>query len=187
MIRRLKPSPAMVVALLALFVSLGGVSYAATKIGTRQIKNGAVTAKKLHKNAVTTKKIHNGAVNGAKIADRSINYRDTDGSIVNTFTAGVAVAGVNLSSNGILRRYFNRFGGAPTVSHPSTGLYQISFPGSVGHIRANNSIALATLIGQNGEIRVTSFGKNAAQVRTANSNGVPANRAFNYMLMLRSP
>ncbi len=177
MIRRLKPSPAMVVALLALFVSLGGVSYAATKIGTRQIKNGAVTAKKLHKNAVTTKKIRDG----------SINFRDTDRSIVNAYTPGVAVAGVNLSPNGTVRRFFNRFGGTPSVTHSGTGLYQISFPGLAGHIRSNSSIAVATLIGAMGEIRVTSFGKNLAQVRTASSNGAAANRAFNYALILASP
>jgi len=177
----------MLVALLALFVSLGGVGYAATKIGTRQIKNGAVTAKKLHKSAVTTSKIRKGAVNGTKIKDGSINARDIDGSIVNASTPGVALAGVNLSANGVLRRYFNRVGGRPVVTHSDTGLYQISFPGLVGSIQGNSSIASATLIGQMGEIRVTSFSNAAAQVRTANSNGVAANRAFNYVLMLRSP
>src|SRR5919108_732852 len=71
-LHRFRPSPAMVVALIALFVSLGGVGIAATKIGTKQIKNGAVTAKKLHKNAVTKKKIKNNAVIGSKIADGAV-------------------------------------------------------------------------------------------------------------------
>ena len=44
------PSPAMVVAITALCVALAGGAYAATKIGTKQIKQRAVTTKKLAKN-----------------------------------------------------------------------------------------------------------------------------------------
>lgn len=51
--RARRPSPALVIALIALFVALGGTSYAAlntlprNSVGTAQIKNGAVTAAKL--------------------------------------------------------------------------------------------------------------------------------------------
>lgn len=51
--RRLRlPSPSMMVALIALFVALGGTSYAVTKlpnnsVGTAQLKNNAVTAAKV--------------------------------------------------------------------------------------------------------------------------------------------
>lgn len=65
-------NPAMLIAIAALFVALGGVSYAAAKIGTKDIKNSAVTAKKLKKNAVTTVKIRTGAVTGAKIAGDAV-------------------------------------------------------------------------------------------------------------------
>jgi hypothetical protein len=46
------PSPALVISLIALFVALGGTTYAATSlpansVGTKQIKNKAVTAAKL--------------------------------------------------------------------------------------------------------------------------------------------
>jgi hypothetical protein len=66
--RRLRPSPAMVVASIALFVAVGGISWAAATIGTSDIQNGAVTAKKLHKNAVTKNKIKRQAVTGAKLS-----------------------------------------------------------------------------------------------------------------------
>ncbi len=51
-VARLRPSPAMVVALVALSVALGGVGYAATvlpaaSVGTSQLKNNAVTAAKV--------------------------------------------------------------------------------------------------------------------------------------------
>ena len=64
---RRRPSAAMVVALLALFIALGGVSYGVATIGTRDLKNRAVTAKKLRNGAVTTKKLRNGAVTSRKV------------------------------------------------------------------------------------------------------------------------
>jgi hypothetical protein len=46
-VRRFIPSPALVVASLALALSLGGVSYAATKIGTKDIANDAIISVKV--------------------------------------------------------------------------------------------------------------------------------------------
>lgn len=47
---------------LALFIALGGTGYAATQIGTGQIKNGAVTNAKLHNGAVTASKLKSGTL-----------------------------------------------------------------------------------------------------------------------------
>jgi hypothetical protein len=63
---------AHVIALAALFVALGGTAFAAATIGTNDIKNGAVTKKKLHAKAVTTKKIAPLAVTTGKIADQAV-------------------------------------------------------------------------------------------------------------------
>lgn len=57
-----RPSPAMVVALLALFSSLGGSAFAAlalpnNSVGTKQLKNAAVTGAKLHTGAVTASSV----------------------------------------------------------------------------------------------------------------------------------
>jgi hypothetical protein len=57
------PSPAMAVSLAALFVALGGTSYAAfalpnNSVGPRQLKNGAVTTSKLKNGAVTASKLN---------------------------------------------------------------------------------------------------------------------------------
>jgi hypothetical protein len=73
-VRRLfsrRPSPAMLVALLALFVALGGSSYAAL-----QLPNNSVGSKKLKNNAVTSKKIKNGAVNSDKVKNGSLLSKD---------------------------------------------------------------------------------------------------------------
>jgi hypothetical protein len=63
-----------VMSTIAVFAVLaGGTAWAASKIGTDQIKNGAVTAKKLHHGAVTTKKIKDDAVTGAKAKEASFD------------------------------------------------------------------------------------------------------------------
>lgn len=57
-----RPSPALVVASVALLLSLGGSAYATValspgSVGTRQLKNGAVTSEKLAGSAVTASKV----------------------------------------------------------------------------------------------------------------------------------
>jgi len=61
-----------VISVIALVVALGGVGYAAATIGTSEIENGAVTARKLHANAVKTQKIRDEAVNGAKVKESTL-------------------------------------------------------------------------------------------------------------------
>ena len=52
--RRLRqPSPATVISLVALFVSLSGVSYAAVKIGSSQIKDNSITGKDIKNKSLT--------------------------------------------------------------------------------------------------------------------------------------
>jgi hypothetical protein len=63
---------ANVMATIAVFVALGGVGYAATRlpdnsVGTAQLKNGAVATAKLKGTSVTTNKIAKEAVTGGKI------------------------------------------------------------------------------------------------------------------------
>jgi X-X-X-Leu-X-X-Gly heptad repeat protein len=66
-----RPSPAVVISLIALIVALGGTGYAAFRvpdnsIGTAQLRNGAVA----------TKKLRNGAVTAAKINVRTLTVPD---------------------------------------------------------------------------------------------------------------
>ncbi len=69
------------IALLALFVALGGTSYAAVNlpkgsVGSAQIKQGAVASGKLRDGAVTRAKIRNNAVNSSKVANGTLLAKD---------------------------------------------------------------------------------------------------------------
>jgi len=64
------PSPALAVALLALFVALGGTGYAALKlpknsVGSKQLAKGAVKNSDLAANAVTGPKVKRGSLNSS--------------------------------------------------------------------------------------------------------------------------
>jgi hypothetical protein len=63
-ILRSRPSPALVIACIALFVSLGGVSYglATGSVDTRELKNNSVSTRDLRNNSATGIDIKNGSL-----------------------------------------------------------------------------------------------------------------------------
>jgi hypothetical protein len=72
-----RPSPSLVISIVALFVALGGTSYAAltlprNSVGSAQIKKGSVTAKKIKKNAVTSAKVKNRSLKAVDFASGQI-------------------------------------------------------------------------------------------------------------------
>jgi hypothetical protein len=77
-----RPSPALVVAGLALAVALGGTSYAAVvavprnSVGTAQLKSAAVTTPKLRNHAVTTAKLGANAVTSGQVRNFSLLATD---------------------------------------------------------------------------------------------------------------
>jgi hypothetical protein len=106
------PSPALVVAVIALIIALGGTSYAAFtlpsgSVGTKQLKNKAVTNGKLAANSVGTQKIRNGAVTGPKM-----NF------------SGVSVPNALQANNA------NQLGGAPASAYLSGYQRVIGSPSS---------------------------------------------------------
>jgi hypothetical protein len=93
-------NPASILAVVAIFLALGGVSYAATKIGTSDIQNGAVTAPKLKKNAVTTPKLKADAVTGAKVNEASLGEVPSAANATNANHAGSANSAINADQLG---------------------------------------------------------------------------------------
>jgi hypothetical protein len=81
MLRKLRPSPAMIVACIALLSALGGTAWAvaANSVGTTQLKDGAVTKPKLASGAVGTNKVIDGSLlkqdfKAGQLAQGAISY-----------------------------------------------------------------------------------------------------------------
>jgi hypothetical protein len=67
-----RPSPALVLAFVALFVALGGTGYAALKlpknsVGSKQIRKGAVKTSEIANNAVTGAKVRPWSLTAARL------------------------------------------------------------------------------------------------------------------------
>ena len=77
MLRR-RPSPALVISCIALFVSLGGVSYgvATGYIDSREIRNNTITSGDVRNNTLRTFDIRNNEVRGFDIRNSTIQGRD---------------------------------------------------------------------------------------------------------------
>ena len=82
---RRRPSPALVISLIALFVSLGGVSYgfATGSIDSRELKNNNVRTKDLRNNDIRTRDLRNNEVRGLDIRRSTIQGSDV---ALNTLT-----------------------------------------------------------------------------------------------------
>jgi len=96
---------------------------------------------------------------------------------LSTSARGVALAGAVIEGNGTVDTYFNRFGGAPTVAHTSTGWYAITFPGMTAWYVA--TAPLVSLLGTStlGEITASTSG-GQFYVVTANSAGAATDHYF---------
>jgi hypothetical protein len=97
------------IALLALFIALGGTTYAATalpknSVGTKQLKKNAVTSVKIKNSNVTNGKIANNAVTGGKVKDDSLTGADllesSLGQVPSAASATTAATATNALSLG---------------------------------------------------------------------------------------
>jgi hypothetical protein len=199
-----RPSPSMLVALLALFVALGGSSYAALQIprgsvGTKQLKNGAVTSPKVKNNSLlvrdfkASQRARLRGPQGARGPQGSQGAQGPQGPVgpatgpaggalagnypnptLSPEGRGPAVAGVQIGANGTVLNWFNRRGGEPTATNPEEGVYVVTFPGSVADIE--QAIPVITLQDA-GEVSVDPLPGDIL-VSTYDSTGGPAAREF---------
>jgi hypothetical protein len=94
------PSPAMLVALLALFVALGGSAVALkgkNRVDSGDIKNGQVSSKDLKDGSATGADVADGTIGGADIGDGSIGGAEIeDGSLSGADLANDSVNGADV-------------------------------------------------------------------------------------------
>lgn len=101
-----RPSPALVLSLVALFVALGGTGYAAVKVNGKNIKKGTVTAKQLKNKTITGGKVKNNALTGAQINESklgtvpSATKADSATSATNAVNATNATNATNAANAG---------------------------------------------------------------------------------------
>src|SRR2546423_11118302 len=93
-----RPSPAMIVALIALLVALGGTAYAAHKLSGTVIKKGSEPGNRLKKNSVTGKQVNEATLNGnvmaATVPQGTVNGANT--CAIKQQTGGITSAIVGL-------------------------------------------------------------------------------------------
>jgi hypothetical protein len=137
--RRLRPrlTFANVVSVIALFIALGGASYAAFKlpknsVGRKQLKKNAVTTAKIKNSAVTGTKVKNGSLTGANVADGSLT-----GAQINASTLGEVPAA-------------SRAGNATTLDGSPAGDFARSnrFLSGNGKVNATTSANLFSIPGE---------------------------------------
>jgi hypothetical protein len=176
--RRFLPSPAMVVAVVALVASLSGSAYAAFVITGKSIKNGTVTGKDIRNRSLRGSDIRHDSVGGGSIKESTL------GTVPGAFlTIGAArFAVVNAAGQAVRGRDIS------SAARTSEGRYQVIFNGNVRSCAYFATIgdASASAPPSHSEISVSSLGSNVngVAVRTQHGgNGDQLDRAFHLIVM----
>ena len=164
-IRPLRPSPALVVACLALFLALGGVGYAALNIPAGSIKashlaTGSVRKSEIATNAVGSAELASSAVKSTDVANGSIKAADLSATAAPDIYA--AYLQPNAGSSSIDVGWQSRSFEAPTLVYFGPGRYSVTFQRD-GGLGCAVPTALAFDGGPPVTFRVVGLGCNAQQ------------------------
>jgi hypothetical protein len=190
---------ANVMSSIAVFLVLGGATaYAATKIGTNEIKGNAITTGKIKKEAVARGKIKKAAIDATRLADGAVTTSKlandaVTGEKVNEATLGPVpeaskVGGLNtaalVTKTELLWALIDgdtgtasiiRTRGAVAASSPGTGRYVVEFNRNIASCGIVATLGDATTEdAEPGEIAIDQPAGNQVEVETFNSAGAPA-------------
>jgi hypothetical protein len=176
MFRRLLPSPAMVVALVALVMSLGGSAYALVVTG-KQIRNGSVTGKDINNRSLTGNDVRRDRLGGGSIKEATL------GPVPSALLAHGSARYAVLNGGGQLVRGRD----VSSVARTGDGRYQVIFNGDVRGCAYFATVGDPSAAGppQNSQVGVSSLGSNmnGVAIRTENGAGVEQNRPFHLIVM----
>jgi hypothetical protein len=176
--RRFLPSPAMVVAVTALILSLTGSTYAALVITGKSIKNGSLTGKDVRNHSLRGSDMRHDSIGGGSIKETTL------GPVPSAYLAagGSRFAVVNANGQAVRGRDIS------SVARTSEGRYQVIFNGDIRNCAYFATVGDASASGppQNSQISVSSLASNVngVAVRTENgANGNELDRSFHLIVM----
>jgi DNA-binding protein len=85
-------SSAHVLAMVALFVALGGTSYAAVKVNGKNVKKGTITSRALRNRTITGAKVKQNSLGGTEINESKLGKVPSAGSADTAASAGTAAS-----------------------------------------------------------------------------------------------
>ena len=174
MLRRLVPSPAMVVALIALFAALSGSAYALVITG-RSIRNNTIEGVDIRNGALASRDMKRNSIGGVAILESRL------GPVPSAFQADGMTRHAVVTSAGVLARGRN----VTSAARTSEGRYQVIFNRDV------RGCAFLATIGDagaaappQGEIATSALASNVngVAIRTEASGGAAADRPFHLIV-----
>jgi hypothetical protein len=177
-----RPSAAIVISSAALFMSLGGVGYAAISV-----PNNSVGAAQLRTNAVTNSKINNGAVSFKKIQPGAVglvraNTGQLQVRVSGTCASGTAIGTINqvgkVTCNNALPSEFGTTNNSATITSTAATVTSVALPTGASYLAFANPTATVTSGGAGQHVTVTctlTVGSNtqtrSATIQTTGTSG----------------
>lgn len=136
-----RPSPALIVAILALIVAMAGTSYAATQLA---------------KNSVGTKQLKNSAVTGAKVKNGSLTGSDIDIASLGNVPSASNAERANLADKALTAESVGKAKTADSADHANTASHATSADtaDNADHATTADSASFASSIPAAGPIHI---------------------------------
>jgi hypothetical protein len=167
-----RPSPALVIACIALFVAMGGAGYAAATIGTKQIRNNSVRGKDIRNHTISSRDVKHNSLGGVAISETKLGPVNAAQGLVN-----FAV----VASNGVLAR--GR--GVLSASRTGAGAYQVIFSRNVRNCAYFATLgAIGATTPNTGQVSVAQLASNVngVIVRSTDGTSKATNRSFHLIV-----
>jgi hypothetical protein len=144
------------IALLALFVALGGTTYAAVglpanSVGTKQLQRGAVTRVKIRNNAVNGVKIANNSITGADIAEATLgkvpSAARADAAVSATHATTAKIAGkADRADTAASADNALKLGGAPPLDYQRRVTGTCPSPKAITAVAADGTVTCGSAV-----------------------------------------
>jgi hypothetical protein len=174
------PSPAMVVALISLFVSLGGSAYAVATIGSDDIIDGSIRNRDFKDGTLRGQEAKLDGFGPNAIKEQSLDARKFKQVLAAVVGDGVTHHAVVSNTGGTVRAR-----GTTSTSQTGPGQYVVVFDRDVRSCVYQATLGDESAAGPgNGQISVTSAASsvNGVRVVTRNSQGEFADRSFHLIV-----